>query len=381
MTSIGETLRRERLRRNLELDQISRELKISSRMLEAIEAEQFDKLPGTVFAKNFVRQYAHLLGLEEDEMAAEVQRSLAPETDLPRFADAGTPTVTPIQVPKVKKVKVEEWEAIGDHGFSWSSPLTALALFVVAMLVCSGIYTLYQRKSHPVLAQNSAVSERAPAPVQQAPVQQAPAAVAVPPAAAPETAPPAQETVPTQQTPPAGQSPTPQTPAAQSPAAQSATPQTSAAQSATPRTLPTQSPIPQTPPARSPATQTPPSVAQPAPPQTPTAQADRTTVPAPPVATGPVHLEITAEEPTWVLARGDGKYAFSGTLETGQSRTVDATRNVELRLGNAAGVSVRLNGKTVGSLGAKGQVRVVQFTSGGFQIVAVPKSPPLIDPL
>jgi len=55
MMSVGDTLRRERIRRNLQLDQISHELKISPRFLEAIEDEQFEKLPGGVFAKAFVR--------------------------------------------------------------------------------------------------------------------------------------------------------------------------------------------------------------------------------------------------------------------------------------------------------------------------------------
>src|SRR5438445_11620355 len=78
MISVGETLRRERLKRNLELDQISQELKISSRFLESIEDERFDRLPGGVFAKSFVRQYARHLGLDEEELAAEVQRILDP---------------------------------------------------------------------------------------------------------------------------------------------------------------------------------------------------------------------------------------------------------------------------------------------------------------
>ena len=38
MTAIGEALRRERLRRNLDLESISRELKISPKLLDAIEA-------------------------------------------------------------------------------------------------------------------------------------------------------------------------------------------------------------------------------------------------------------------------------------------------------------------------------------------------------
>ena len=72
MMSVGESLRRERLKRNLELEQISQELKISSKFLDAIEEERFETLPGGVFAKSFVRQYARFLGLDEDELGAEV---------------------------------------------------------------------------------------------------------------------------------------------------------------------------------------------------------------------------------------------------------------------------------------------------------------------
>jgi len=76
MTSIGEILRRERMKRNLELVQIAQELKISSRFLEAIEAEQFDKLPGGVFTRSFIVQYARLLGLDEERIAGELLRTL-----------------------------------------------------------------------------------------------------------------------------------------------------------------------------------------------------------------------------------------------------------------------------------------------------------------
>ena len=54
---------------------------------------------------------------------------------------------------------------------------------------------------------------------------------------------------------------------------------------------------------------------------------------------------------------------------------------VRQRLGNAGGVTITLNGKPVGPVGPKGQVRTVQFTSGGFEIVAVPKPAAPLDPL
>src|ERR1700719_2539198 len=102
MTSIGESLRRERLRRNLDLDQVSQELKISARFLEAIEAEKFDKLPGGVFARSFVRQYARLLGLDEDEAAAAVRGALEPEPDIPKFAQSPRSAPSSIHVPPVE---------------------------------------------------------------------------------------------------------------------------------------------------------------------------------------------------------------------------------------------------------------------------------------
>jgi cytoskeleton protein RodZ len=92
-----------------------------------------------------------------------------------------------------------------------------------------------------------------------------------------------------------------------------------------------------------------------------------------------LRLEITADEPVWMLARADGKFSFSGTVEANQTRTVEATETVLLRLGNAGGVSITVNGKPVGPVGPKGQVRTVQFTSGGFQIV--PAKPAALDPL
>jgi len=54
---------------------------------------------------------------------------------------------------------------------------------------------------------------------------------------------------------------------------------------------------------------------------------------------------------------------------------------VLLRLGNAGGVSITLNGKPIGEVGPKGQVRTVQLTSGGFQIVAPKPSAPAADPI
>lgn len=66
MRAVGETLRKEREARGVSLQEISEETKISMRFLRAIEEEHFDRLPGGIFNKNFVRQYARYLGLDEE---------------------------------------------------------------------------------------------------------------------------------------------------------------------------------------------------------------------------------------------------------------------------------------------------------------------------
>ncbi len=68
MFGIGAQLREERLRRNLALDDIARQTRIASRYLQAIEAEDYERLPGLVFTRNFVRQYALELQLDPDPL-------------------------------------------------------------------------------------------------------------------------------------------------------------------------------------------------------------------------------------------------------------------------------------------------------------------------
>jgi cytoskeletal protein RodZ len=71
MGSFGEKLRREREDRGITLEDISRSTKISVRLLQAIEDEAFDRLPGGVFNVNFVRQYARHIGIDADRTVSE----------------------------------------------------------------------------------------------------------------------------------------------------------------------------------------------------------------------------------------------------------------------------------------------------------------------
>jgi len=71
MGSFGERMQREREMRGITLEEISESTKITSRCLQALEEEEFDKLPGGIFNKGFVRAYAHYLGIDEDQAVAD----------------------------------------------------------------------------------------------------------------------------------------------------------------------------------------------------------------------------------------------------------------------------------------------------------------------
>lgn len=70
-SSFGETLKRERELRGLTLDEVAAATRISTRFLHALENEQWDKLPGGIFNRGFVRAVARYLGVDEEELIAE----------------------------------------------------------------------------------------------------------------------------------------------------------------------------------------------------------------------------------------------------------------------------------------------------------------------
>ena len=67
----GEHLKRERELREVSLDELSKATRISNRFLQALENEDWGKLPGGVFGHGFVRTIARYLGLSEEALLGE----------------------------------------------------------------------------------------------------------------------------------------------------------------------------------------------------------------------------------------------------------------------------------------------------------------------
>ncbi len=94
--------------------------------------------------------------------------------------------------------------------------------------------------------------------------------------------------------------------------------------------------------------------------------------PAPAAPNVPVHrvlLQLLAREKTWLSVASDGRTVFSGILSPNESKNIEGKESAKLKVGNAAGLEVRLNGKLISPLGGRGQVLVVVFHPDNFQIV------------
>src|SRR5450755_1931711 len=96
LPSFGEKLKQEREKRKITLEQISASTKIGTRMLQALEEDKFNHLPGGIFNKGFVRAYARFVGLDEDQTVADYLQAsgdapppsteIAPREDVAREA-------------------------------------------------------------------------------------------------------------------------------------------------------------------------------------------------------------------------------------------------------------------------------------------------------
>src|SRR5512135_1198050 len=64
MADIGSTLREARMRARIDMSEVEARTKIRAKYLRAIENEEWDRLPGPVDVKSFLRTYGEFLGLD-----------------------------------------------------------------------------------------------------------------------------------------------------------------------------------------------------------------------------------------------------------------------------------------------------------------------------
>ncbi len=176
MGTFGERLQREREMRGITLEEIAEATKIGTRSLRALEQQDFDKLPGGIFNKGFVRAYSKYLGIDEDQSVADyviaVNEAQAagklsrPEHAPPTFEEAEPEKPEPIRIPWGLLIIVALVVAVGFAAKSYYAQYGGAKLRREATPVQS-VATPSQQSPAPVAQQPTTT----PTPAKQTPVQ------------------------------------------------------------------------------------------------------------------------------------------------------------------------------------------------------------------
>ncbi len=374
MGQFGDRFKKEREKRGFSLDDVSNVTKIGSRMLQAIEEEHFDQLPGGVFNKGFIRAYARHLGLNDEEAVTEYLACLrqaqidaqaawnpqarppAPEkrplvTDAKPSAKSTRDQPPPpreelpnLQLPRAEHVRPPRGIYAERRGGSIPWRILVVSAVVVVLLL-----VLWSRRSHRISPPTTASASQTSIPLKQPQTQPASSPVA---ASAPPTATQEHPYIPNPQSPQISSSTGQTTPAASRAALPShPNPATGADSGAN---SPENQPV--NPPGISPEHET----VNPLP-------------PAQPVA--PMALVIRASENSWISVTADGQPVSQETLIAPAHTSIRANREIVVRVGNAAGVTFLWNGKEIPAQGAEAEVKTVVFDSSGMRTVSTPQPP------
>ena len=190
---VGYTLRQERERQDLTVEDIEQGTSIRAPYIEAIEAGEYDKLPGAVYTKGFIKNYAKFLGLDADALAKEFAKDLAElsgETAEPENADTDK---TVAQVPEKKSEPQPERKSIGysiQEKASSSSTLIVAAVVLIAA-IAGGLWSWLSSSESDVATVNPPPAQQTTQPAEP---EQPPADTQTPVANA-NPAPPASDKV------------------------------------------------------------------------------------------------------------------------------------------------------------------------------------------
>jgi cytoskeleton protein RodZ len=118
--TVGEILRRCRVKYNITYEQAEQDIRIKAEHLEALEHNSIERLPGRVYVFGFVRTYSEYLGLDGEKMVQLLKKQAGRKIEKPR--------------PKIS-VSLEDEEEQKNPGFP---VIAASALAFIALLVFIG---------------------------------------------------------------------------------------------------------------------------------------------------------------------------------------------------------------------------------------------------
>ena len=125
MPTVGEFLRAEREKQNLTVKDIEKATSIRAIYIQAIEDGKYDVLPGEVYLKGFIRNYASFLGLNPQQALEIYRESQAPQPpQAPQTPAPSAPSATAM-APKVEAGRQKEG---GSSLGRWVITLVVLAV-------------------------------------------------------------------------------------------------------------------------------------------------------------------------------------------------------------------------------------------------------------
>jgi len=312
LPSFGEKLKQEREKRNITLEQVSASTKIGTRMLQALEEDKFNQLPGGIFNKGFVRAYSRCVGLDEDQTVADYLQasgdgprteSAVRESDAPRvpekIRDKEQPRILDRAHNEAQEnvLRLEGSAETPSRQLPWGLFAAILLLVALALALWNRRHEEHERRSlHP--ASSSAAT--------QSPASQSSGVV---PADTP------------------GGMTGDKKVAALSPSGSPTGGRTSSATSKTPQTSPEAAAAP---------------------------------------TAGEFTVVIQAREDSWISITADGEALSSELLSAGSERTVRGRKAVVIKAGNAGGVDFQFNGKKVDLQADYGEVKTITFGPAGM---------------
>ena len=78
--SVGDSLRNARMVSGWAVSDVAKKLNLTPSAVEFIEANQFERLPGTTFARGYIRSYAKILGLDSNQLAQQFDQQFIGST-------------------------------------------------------------------------------------------------------------------------------------------------------------------------------------------------------------------------------------------------------------------------------------------------------------
>ncbi len=121
----GRRLSEARQAQNLAATDVARQLKLSLWQVEALEAGRYHQLPGPIFVRGFIRNYARLVKLDPEELLRAAGDSLpqqAARSETPPSRDIPFPTAHVSRWPKYAVAAGVIFGALAVYEFVWNEP-------------------------------------------------------------------------------------------------------------------------------------------------------------------------------------------------------------------------------------------------------------------